>query len=52
MNKVKMDQKGRTKEPKRPNMYEKDKKIEFSDLKNCFLAEISLAELGGTPLPP
>ena len=30
----------------------KRQKIEFSDLKDCFLVEFSLAELGGTPLPP
>ena len=29
----------------------KGKKIDFLDLKTCFLAEFSLAELGGTPLP-
>ena len=28
------------------------KKIELSDLKYLFLAEFSLAKLGGTPLPP
>ena len=28
----------------------KRQKIEFLDLKNCFLADFSLAELGGTPL--
>ena len=30
----------------------KRQKIEFSDLKDSFLVEFSLAELGGTPLPP
>ena len=33
-------------------MYEKGKKKEFSDLKNLFLAEFSLVELGATPLDP
>ena len=32
-------------------MHEKRQKIEFLDLKTCFLAEFSLAELGGTPPP-
>ena len=30
----------------------KDKKNEFLDLNKCFLTEFSLAELGGTPIPP
>ena len=33
------------------NMHEKRQKIEFLDLKTCFLADFSLAELGGTPTP-
>ena len=34
-------------------MYEKkNKKCSFGTLKNLFLVEFSLAELGGTPLPP
>ena len=30
----------------------KMQKIDFLDLETCFLAEFSLAELGGTPTPP
>ena len=33
-------------------MYEKSQKMEFSDLRYLLLAEFSLAELGGIPLPP
>ena len=33
-------------------MHEKRQKMEFLDQKTCFLAEFSLAELGGTPLSP
>ena len=32
-------------------MHDKRQKIEFLDLKTCFLAEFSIAELGGTPPP-
>ena len=45
---LKMDQKGHIIDQKGLKMYEKDKKWSFA----CFLAEFSLAELGGTPLPP
>ena len=33
-------------------MHEKRQKMEFLDLKCLILAEFSLAELGGAPLPP
>ena len=47
-----MDHKGHIIDQKELKMYEKRKKMEFSDLKYLFLAEFSLADLGGTPLPP
>ena len=36
---------------RRLKMHEKRQKMEFLDQKNCFLAEFSSADLGGTPLP-
>ena len=33
-------------------MYESRQNLVFGLKKNCFLAEFSLAELGGTPPPP
>ena len=47
-----MDQKGHIKDQKGLKMYEKRQKIEFLDLKNQRLAEFSLVEMGGAPLPP
>ena len=47
-----MDQKGHIIDQKGLKMYEKRQKIEFFDLTNLLLAEFSLADLGGTPLPP
>ena len=47
-----MGQKGHIIVQKGLKMHEKRQKIEFLDLKNLFLAEFSLAESGGTPLPP
>ena len=48
-----MGQKGHLMDQKGLKMLEKRQKMEFSDQKKtCFLAEFSLAELGGTPLPP
>ena len=48
-----MDQKGHITDQKGLKMYEKKgKEMEFLDLKYLFLAKFSLAELGGTPLPP
>ena len=45
-----MDQKGHIIDQKGLKMYEKkQQKIEFSDPKTLFLAEFSLAELGGYP---
>ena len=47
-----MGQKGPIIVQKGLKMHEKKEKIEFLDLKKtCFLAEFSLAELGGTPPP-
>ena len=45
-----MDQKGHIIDQKGLKMYEKKTK-QWSFL-TCFLAELSLAELGGTPTPP
>ena len=47
-----MGQKGHIMVPKGLKMYKKRQKIEFSDLKNLFLAEFSLAEFGGCPPSP
>ena len=47
-----MDQKRHMMDQKGLKMYEKRQKIDFLDLKYLFLAEFSLAELGGTPSPP
>ena len=47
-----MGQKGHIIDQKGLKMHEKKQKIEFLDLKYLFLAEFSLAELGGTPFPP
>ena len=47
-----MDQKGYIIDQKGPKIYKERQKMEFSDLNTCFLAGFSLAELGGTPLPP
>ena len=47
-----MDQKDYIMVQKGLNMHEKRQKVEFLDQKTCFLAEFSLAELGGTPTPP
>ena len=44
-----MGQKGHIIVQKGLKMHEKRQKIEFLDLKTCFLAEFSLAELGGNP---
>ena len=46
-----MGQKGHIIVQKGLKMHEKGQKMEFLDQKNCFLAEFSLAELGGTPPP-
>ena len=46
-----MDPKDHIIDQKGLNMYENKQKMEFSDWKTCFLAEFSLAELGGTPPP-
>ena len=47
-----MGQKGNIMVQKGLKMHEKrQKKMEFLDQKNCFLAEFSLAEWGGTPPP-
>ena len=47
-----MGQKGNIMDQKGLKMHEIREKIEFSNLKYLLLAEFSLAELGGTPLPP
>ena len=47
-----MDQKGHIIDQKGLKMYENRQKMEFWTLNTCFLAGFSLAELGGTPLPP
>ena len=48
-----MDHKGHLIDQKGLRMYEKrQKKWNFWTQYTCFLAEFSLAELGGTPLPP
>ena len=47
-----MDQKGRTRDQKGLNMYEKRQKIEFSDLKNLLFSGIFLSGIGGYPPPP
>ena len=49
---LKMDQKDHKTDPKGQKMLENRQKIEFSDSKTCFLVEFSLAEIGGSPLPP
>ena len=49
LNKVKNGPKRPNNRPKGLRMYEERHKIEFSDQKKLFLAEFSLAELGGTP---
>ena len=46
-----MGQKGHIIDQKGVNMHETRQKIEFLDLKTFFLAEFSLADLGGTSLP-
>ena len=47
-----MGQKGHIMVQKGLKMHEKRQKMEFLDLKKtCFLAEFSLAELGGIPPP-
>ena len=46
-----MGQKGHIIDQKGLKIHEKRQKIEFSNLKYLLLAEFSLAELGGTPLP-
>ena len=52
LNKVKNGPKRPYNTPNGLKMYERRQKVEFLDLKNCFLGKFSLAELGGTPLPP
>ena len=47
-----MDQKDHIIDQKGLQMYEKRQKMGFSDLKYLLFNGISLAELGGTPLPP
>ena len=47
-----MDQKGHIIDQKVLKMYEKRRKIEFSDLKYLLINEIFLSGIGGTPLPP
>ena len=46
-----MDQKGHIIDQEGLKMFEKMQEIEFSVLKNLFLVEFSLVELGGTPPP-
>ena len=46
-----MGQKGHIIVQKGLKMHEKGQQLEFLDLKTCFLAEFSLAELGGAPPP-
>ena len=52
LNMVKMGQKGHIMGQKGLKMHENRQKMEFSGPNTCFLAEFSLAELGGTALPP
>ena len=52
LNKVKNGPKRPYNGPKRAKMHKKRQKIEVLDLKACFLAEFSLAKLGGTPPSP
>ena len=49
---LKMDQKGHITDQKGLKMYEKRQKMEFSDLKYLLFRKFSLAEFGGSPLPP
>ena len=46
-----MDQKDHIIDQKGQKSYENRQKRVFGLKKTCFLAEFSLAELGGTPLP-
>ena len=52
MNKVKNGPKRPYNIPKRAKNVWKKAKNRVLDLQNCFFAEFSLAELGGTPPPP
>ena len=47
-----MDQKGHMIDQKGLKMYEKSKKMEFSDLKYLLFSGIFLSRMGGYPPPP